>query len=345
MNRLHMLIWSGLAAGLWVVISVAGMAATNSPAEVPAAPPSAKAGPAMTVPAPAAPVNPVAACIPTPPVAATGFTIADMSIRGEIEGENVVFTLAFTADAQTKSCQVPMVAGEIACRESDLPRGAVLSRDTRGCFWLTLASRGRQSVKLVFASRPVKEGDWRHTRFTIPLSAIREAVVQCDRNDLEVNFPGALSVKRQKAPNGQTVVTAFLGISDSFEMRWKPEIKKLEAERVVECVANMIASAGVGALHLDTILSYRVVQGSLNKLTVALSSNINVTQVRGEDIQDWSIDRKNPAQPLLTVSLSRPKDTQYLLQINGEMVLPEFPCKFNLPAFVPRDVIRANGFL
>ncbi|MDD5676979.1 MAG: hypothetical protein PHW60_03180 [Kiritimatiellae bacterium] len=345
MNRLHMPIRSGLAAGLWAVISIAGMAATNAAAEVPTAQPSSKAGPAMMVAAPMASVKPVAACVPPSPVASTRFTISDLTIRGEIEGENVVFTLAFTADAQVKPCLVPLVAGEIACRESDLPRGAVLSRDGSGCFWLTLDSRGRQSVKLVFASRPVKEGDWRRTRFAIPLSAIREASVQCDRDDLEVNFPGALSVNRQKAPKGKTVVTAFLGISEGFEMRWKPEIKKLEAERVVECVANMIASAGVGALHLDTILSYRVVQGSLNKLTVALSSNINVTQVRGEDIQDWSIDRQHPAQPLLTVSLSRPKDTQYLLQINGEMVLPEFPCKFNLPIFVPRDVIRANGFL
>lgn len=309
---------SVFVAVLGSVLAISGMTATNTPADV------------ITV---------------APPAAAAGYAISDLTINGEIEGENVVFTLAFTVDAQERSTRLPLVAGEIACRESGLPGDAVLSRDAAGCFWVTLDSRGRQSIKFVFASRPVKAGDWRHTRFTIPLSTIREAAVQCDRDDLEVNFPDALSVKRQKAPNNKTMVTAFLGIGDSFEMRWKPEIKKLEAESVVECVANMIASAGVGALHLDVVLNYRLVQGSLNKLTISVSSNVNVTQVRGEDIQDWSIDRKNPAQPILTVSLSRPKDTQYLLQINGEMVLPEFPCQFNLPAFVPQDVIRANGFL
>ena len=310
MKPLHMLARGVVAAGLGIVAASTGMAATNAPAD-----------------------------------AAAGYTISDLSIQGEIEGENVVFTLEFTADARNRPCRLPLVAGEIACRETGLPRDAVLSRDDAGCFWLTLDSRGRQPVKFVFATRPIKAGDWRQTRFTIPLSAIRAAAVQCDRDDLEVNFPGALSVRREKGPDNKTVVTAFLGISDSFEMRWKPEIRKLEAERAVECVANMIASAGVGALHIDAVLDYRVVQGSLNKLAVALSSNVNVTQVRGEDIQDWSIDRQNPAQPLLTVSLSRPKETQYLLQINGEMVLPEFPCTFNLPVFVPRDVIRANGFL
>ena len=279
------------------------------------------------------------------PASAACYAISDLSVRGEIEGENAVFTLSFIADARRRPCKIPLVSGEIAYREADLPQDAVLSRDDAGCFWLTLDSRGRQPVKFVFASRPVKEGDWRQTRFTIPLSAIREAAVKCDRDDLEVAFPGSLSVSRHKGPGNETMVTAFLGISDGFEMRWKPEIKKLEAERVVECVANMIASAGVGALHIDAVLGYRVVQGSLNRLTVALSPEVNVTQVRGADIQDWSIDRQDPEQPLLVVSLSRPKDAQYTLQINGEMVLPEFPCKFNLPAFVPRDVIRANGFL
>ncbi len=338
MNRRHPPIKNCFTMGLWLALSVSIMAAINTPAGGPAAQaPEAGKKPAGG--------NQPAESMPVPPPPAAGFTISDLSIRGEIEGENAVFNLAFTVDARTRPCRVPLVAGALACRESDLPGGAVLSRDDRGCFWLTLNSRGRQAVKFVFASRPVREGDWRRTRFTIPVAAIREASVQCDRDDLEVNFPGALSVTRQKAPNAKTMVTAYLGIGDGFEMRWKPEIKKLEAERVVECEASMIASAGVGALRLDTILSYRVVQGSLSKITVALSSNVNITQVRGKDIQDWSIDRKDPAQPLLTVSLSRPQDAQYRLQIDGEMVLPEFPCKFNLPAFVPRDVIRANGFL
>ncbi len=272
------------------------------------------------------------------------FTIADLAIQGAIDGENVIFDLAFEVETSTRAARVPLVAGAIAYRNGALPRGATLDY-TDNCYWLLPDGRGRHQVQFAFAGRPAREGDWRSVNFDIPMASVREVTVQCDRDDLEVNFPGALSVQRRKTAEGKALVTAFLGVGGRFVMRWKPAIKKLEAERVVECEANIIAVAGVGALHLDTILNYHLVQGSLNKLVVALPANVNITQVRGADIQDWAIDRRQADQPLLTVSLNRDQTAQYLLQINGEMALPAFPCKFDLPAFTPRDVIRANGFL
>jgi len=72
---------------------------------------------------------------------------------------------------------------------------------------------------------------------------------------------------------------------------------------------------------------------------------VNVTQVRGEDIQDWSIDRTDPKKPKLIVTLGRPKDKGYSLQVESEMVLPQFPSSFDLPVLSPFGVIRTSGFL
>ncbi|MCA1809676.1 MAG: hypothetical protein LC725_09550 [Lentisphaerae bacterium] len=277
-----------------------------------------------------------------PPDAA--YTISDMSLQGAIEGENVVFTLAFKADIHVSGCRLPLPSGGIAVRDTNFPRGWALGHDGDEYF-LTAPSRGRYTAELTFAGRSEKHGDWRRTRFRLPVAAIRTVAVQCDRDDLEVRFPGALRAAREKTPQGDTLIRAFLGVAEYFEMEWKPEIRKLEAERVVECEVNAIASAGVGVLHLDTVLSYRVVQGEMRKLAITLPPSVNVTQVRGDDIQDWSIDRRENEPPLLTVALSRPKDQFYRLQVNAELVLPEFPCRFDLPALIPEDVIRANGFL
>ena len=38
---------------------------------------------------------------------------------------------------------------------------------------------------------------------------------------------------------------------------------------------------GVGGLRLDSLLTYRVIQGSLEKLVIGLPPELNVTQVRG----------------------------------------------------------------
>lgn len=283
--------------------------------------------------------------IPFLPASTEEYTIPGLSLQGEIEGENVTFTLEFTANVESTANCMYLSDGEIAYRDGTFPRGSELRHDEYG-FYLTNVRRGRQSVKFVFACKPDKDGEWLSTRFALPLASVREVSVLCDRDDLEVVFPGALDEARGKNEQGETIVTAFIGITDNgFEMRWKPEIKKLEAEKVVECEVNAIATAGVNALHLDTMLNYKVAQGSIQKLVVAVSPDLNITQVRGEDIQDWTIEGQAGKEQMLTVSLSRPKDSAYMLQINGEMALPAFPCEFKLPSCAPGDVIRASGFL
>jgi len=280
-----------------------------------------------------------------------GYTVKDFSLTGAIEGENITFSLDFDVEAE-KGVDLPLVVGDVAYLDGTFPKRAELAREGNRYFLRFNGDQGgfgfgksrEGHVSFEFASRPQKDGDWRQTSFAIPSSSIRKLAVTCDRDDLEVRFPGALRVTRGKSIDGRTQVTAYLGVSGKFEVAWKPEVKKLESELVVSCDANTIATASVGALRLDTVFTYRVIQGMLDKLTLLLP-DVNVTQVRGDDIQDWSIDRTDPQNPKLLVSLSRPKEDLYRLQVEGEMVLPEFPCTSDLPVFTPQEVLRTSGFV
>lgn len=281
---------------------------------------------------------------------AADVAVGGLTLEGTIEGENIVFSLTFDVDVKASNVSIPVVVGDVAYLDGKLPRGSELVREgdkyvlkmgSAGGF-LGLGS-GSKSVTLRFASRAVKNGEWRSTAFSIPMASVRKLSIICDRDDLEVTFPGALDVKRMKSKDGKTQVTAYLGVTGKFEVGWKPQIRKLESELVVACEANSIAMASVGALRLDSILTYRIIQGSLVKISLDLPE-INVTQVRGEDIQDWKIEKKDGKSKLL-VALSRPKEGVYRLQVEGEMVLAKFPCKFNLPVITPENVLRTSGFL
>jgi hypothetical protein len=270
-------------------------------------------------------------------------TVSGLSLAGEIEGENIVFTLKFTADVESRRAVIPLVVGDVAHLGGTLPRKAELTRDGDRLL-LEFGRTGEQEVELCFASRALKEADWRRTQFTIPVASVRRLSVACDRDDLEVKFPGALSSRRGKDEKGRTQVTAFLGITNRFEVRWKPEVRKLHADLVVACSANTIATANVGALRIDTVFSYRVIQGALKEVTIDLPE-VSVTQVLGDDIQDWRIESAEAGGRRLLVSLSRPKEDSYGLQVVSEMILPEFPCDFELPVLSPRDVMRTSGFI
>ena len=249
--------------------------------------------------------------MPAPPE--EGVKISDLKLNGEIEGENIVFSLAFTANASEGGETTSLVKGDVAYLDGDLPGKSELCRE-KDSYLLRFGSGGRQDVLFRFASRAVKDGDWRSTGFSIPGANIRKVSVVCDRNDLEIKFPGALAVKRSMTKEKKTMVTAFLGIEGGFEVRWKPEVKKLDADLAVSCEANTITTASVGAIRLETVFTYRVIQGSLTELSLDLPG-VNITRVRGLDIQDWKIDRSGTGKPRLVVRLSRPNAATYRLRV------------------------------
>jgi hypothetical protein len=278
------------------------------------------------------------------PFAAADPLVSDLSLHGVIEGENVAFELAFTVETERDDDVLTLVDGEVAYLSADLPRGVELHR--RGAaLQLRLEREGRHRVAFTFASKPRKDGEWRHTSFSLPSANVRELVMDFEREDLEVQFPGALSVKRERAAEGGTRVTAFLGAGDCFHVRWKPEVKRLSAEVAVSCEAITVATAGVGALRQETVFTYRVVQGSLQDLSLTLPPGLNVTQVEGGDILQWTIEPGADGARLLEVTLNRPQEQDYRLQVVSEYILPAFPAEFGLPLVVPRDVIRTSGFL
>jgi hypothetical protein len=282
-------------------------------------------------------------------------TVTDLSVQGEIEGENIVFVLSMNVETGEGEVSLPLVVGDVAYMDSKLPRRAEVVREgdrylmkipaEKRSFWSFGQPRTqKEAVTFRFASRPVRDGEWRRTGFSIPSASIRKVGVLCDREDLEIRFPGALDVQRAKAEKGRVQVTAFLGLAERFEVAWKPEVRKLDSELVVSCEANTIATAGVGALRVDNLFTYRVIQGQMTKLSFLLP-DVNVTQVHGEDIQDWRVERVPGKPARLAVALSRPKDGVYRLRVESEANLPKFPCRFNFPVVTPEQVLRASGFL
>lgn len=273
--------------------------------------------------------------------------VKELSLLGRIEGENIVFALELSADGLKKGSELPLVQGDVAYIDAKTPAGFEVNR--HGSQYV-LKSRGgffgssRVNVLFSFASRPVKNGDWRETSFSIPAATVRKISVECDRDDLEVAFPGALDVQRRKGKDGRTIVTAFLGLGGSFAVNWKPEIRRFDSELVASCEAVTLAAASVGALRIDSVFTYRVIQGQLGRLELVLP-DVNVTQVVGDNIQEWKIDRTEPGKPKLVVSLSRPEENVYRLMVESEMTLPQFPCRFELPVFTPLGVLRTSGFL
>ena len=62
-------------------------------------------------------------------VFAAGVEVSDLSLQGEIMGENIVFTLKLTADVKEKGAVLPLVVGDVAFLDGKLPSNAELVRN------------------------------------------------------------------------------------------------------------------------------------------------------------------------------------------------------------------------
>lgn len=116
------------------------------------------------------------------------YKMSDMIVEGEIQGENIVFTLKCNIDVPKKNVVVPLVAdGNVVYIDSQIPYQARLERNKDGySLRFTRAFSGIISYK--FACRPEKLGDWRTTKFFLSMATITKVSVLCDRMDIEIHF-------------------------------------------------------------------------------------------------------------------------------------------------------------
>ena len=162
---------------------------------------------------------------PALPVMDAFVSVTDFNLDGDIEGENIALTLTLNVKSGKRDGLLPLVMGDVAYLAGEFPKGAELIR-RHDLYLLRLPRLSKPTpVSFSFGSRSAEEGDWRRTRFVVPAASTRKLSVTCDRDDLEIQFPGALDVQRRTTDDGKAHVTAFLGITEFFEVAWKPEIR------------------------------------------------------------------------------------------------------------------------
>ncbi|HOX06921.1 MAG TPA: hypothetical protein PK280_11005 [Planctomycetota bacterium] len=279
-------------------------------------------------------------------------TASDLAVKGAIDGENISFTLSFSVEPKRSDRELPLVTGDMVLESLAAPGDLKQVRydPQTGTYFMKFPKSGPQKVAVTFAARPhlVEGGPWREVIFAIPSSRVRDLEVACDRGDLEVLFPGAMRLDRQVRDDKLTV-KAVLGPGRPFAVRWKPQVRELDAALVLASEANTIAVARAGALGLDTLFAFDIAQGKLRELSFSVPPALSVTQVRGPDIRDWRVTDGPPAvggapgAKTLSVVLARPQTKQYGLQIQAEAALAEFPAEIDLPVIEPAGCIRSNG--
>ncbi|MBX2851165.1 MAG: hypothetical protein KTR15_05410, partial [Phycisphaeraceae bacterium] len=245
------------------------------------------------------------------------------------------------------------LVGEGAAEADGKARPASLgySLETK-TYKLTVAAKGEIELAMSIAVRAkALDGGWREAAVTLPVADRRPITVASDDAGLEVDLLDAVRVVRRVQGEGdeaKLTVTGLQGSAKKLAVRWRSTVQDLGAELVLASEANTLVTVRDGAMRVDTLLAFGIAQGELESLVLTLPERLNVTQVRGQAIQDWAVvePKEEGGARELRVSLRLPQTKRYALQVVGELELTAFPLdKVEVPVVRPPAGIRAGGYV
>ena len=217
---------------------------------------------------------------------------------------------------------------------------------------LMAVAPGEIRLVMSLAVRASELGDgWREAAVLLPVADRRPITLLSADVGLEIDLLDAVRVVREVSGEGDYAELSVTGLQGSVEklaVRWRSTVQDLGAELVLASEANTLVTVRDGAMRVDTLLAFGIAQGELESLVLMLPVGLNVTQVRGQSIQDWAViepEEEGGAREL-RVSLRLPQTERYALQVVGEVELEVFPLEgVGVPVVHPPAGIRAGGYV
>ncbi len=263
--------------------------------------------------------------------------IKELDLTGRMSEKELAMRMGFEAEVENAPARLLVLEGTVMPTEYDLPRGAEMVLEN-GSYYIEFSKNGKQDVSIDFEAKVFSSGQRRAAVFGLPSATVRKITLDAEKEGYKVEVANAPSTEKLDEKRLQ----AYLPPTGTVRIDWSPELEKLSGELVASCDSIFVGSAKVGALLLQGQFIYTIPQGRMKELSLALPAGLNIIQVNGEDVLSWDV-RGNDTARQLHVELSRPHEKQYVLTVQAEQSLSDFPCSFEFPVIEPQDVIRANG--
>jgi hypothetical protein len=275
--------------------------------------------------------------------------ISDCTVDGQLADEHFTFQLGFTAGGGQIDRRWPLVGGNVLLTEGESGDGWRIDYDHNAKRYYLVLEEGQGTVTVaasfVVAVGPGKQDPtWREARFDLPLNSVRRVAVTADRKDITLKLDNAVQRKTEMVGDSATI-SGILTPGAPFSLRWKTQVKEVEAELLVASESSTVMTVNPGALRIDNLVSYDIRQGKLKQVRFAVPEGVSITQVRSEaDVPAWLMTKEGD-QSILQVTLPRSQEKRYRLQILAERALPQFPTDLEVPVIQPLDGTRADGFV
>ena len=276
---------------------------------------------------------------PATPVAPV--TLTDFKLAGNLSGGLADFTLTATAHVEEmKGGTLDLLSGPVALTDIDTNRNQKIWAD-HSHFYLEFDRRGVFPVRVRFSAAVRQQDDWNGVDFQVAPSVLQPVVLQGLAAETQFQFPGGARPERK---GGDFV--SYLPASGAVKFSWKEAAPETEGKLFFS--AEMWSQVNVlpGLMRQTALLNFKVMQGELNKVTLLLHGEGEVTRVQGDQVLAW-----NPPEPVpnstdrrLVIQLNQPQKDQFVILVQTQTPLGVFPQTAEVLQLRPENATRFAGY-
>jgi hypothetical protein len=291
----------------------------------------------------------------TPPTV----TLQDFKLTGDLSSDRANFTMTAVANVENpKGDSLELLSGSVALTEIGThPKWQL--RAEQGRYIAVFERAGKFPITLKFTAAVKQNANWNSVDFRVAPGAVLPISLQGLGADTQFDFVGAARPERKG-----NEFASYLPSDGTVKLSWK-EARKAEEGKLFYS-AEMLSQVSVspGLMRQTALLDFKVMQGELNRVTLLLRGDGEVTRVSGDQVLAWNIEERRspdrlestnasnradleigaPAERRLVVQLNQPQKDSFSLQVQLQTPLGAFPQTAEIVRLQPEGATRFAGY-
>ena len=268
--------------------------------------------------------------------------IDEVECKLTASGDSMETELIFTVDTKAL-IRVPIGPDDVAILEGPAADSVVSLVSINGQHTLSFPGGKHQArVRLLL---PLAAGnDSEQASFSLALPhALRNLVtLQVPRSGLRIEAPHAVQLKIDEGTD-VTNATAVMRAGRPATFTWQPKVRSRGEEKTAFYTdAASLAVVDNGVVECTHRFLFRVSQGEMKRVGVAIPANMTVNQVHGENLATW---RFNPEEDRLDVRFSQPVKGDYPLIVVTQIAANAVPYEASIKPLMVEATERQRGSL
>ncbi|MEM7145045.1 MAG: hypothetical protein AAF591_07895 [Verrucomicrobiota bacterium] len=265
------------------------------------------------------------------------------------DARNGSFQLTGTARVTKPNTAVSIFSGNVAASSvpADAPYQLNLKQVGKGQthYELVFEKPGNYPITLDFVAPIAHDKEWRSMHFFVTGGAVTPIIL--DGIDTKTEFrEGASVFPTPRGNNQNTTWQGFIPATGQAQLSWKASRKIGEGKLFFSTTARIEATVGADLMRQNHLIDYRILQGELNDLQIALDGPGEILDVEGANVVAWSVSEPDDnATRTLEIKLNEAITDSAQITVRTQHPLGAFPVRVEAMHLTPVGAVRHSGYI